>query len=286
MYRKYLSAAVACSALALILGAAPRSEVTLAPVDAVTKARDDVEIKFTIGGLVTKVHVKRGDHVEKGQKLIELEDLENKALIEFYRTQADSNLGVQARQADLELKKIEERATKQLVEKGSGTAIELDRAQVNRKIAALNVDAAELQRTLDGHRLAQYKAAHARYTRRAPWAGVIDNISISEGDTVEPLAPVGRLVVVDPLLIDAPVETRNVNQLKVGSPAWVRLKKTDGSQAIQGTINFIAQVADAASDTTLVGIEVSNPRYLKPGRHVTVSFSAPAGMASATSEEE
>jgi len=271
-------------ALAIMLTAhlCPSSaSATSLEVDAVTKARDDIEIKFTVGGMVTKMHVKRGDHVEKGQALIELEDEENEALIKFFRAQAESNLAVQAAEARYELAEVEERRFRELVALGSASPVEHERAEANKKVAYIEVQQAKLQQKLDRLRLVQYEARHDQYIRQAEKPAVITEVNLSVGETVEALAPVMRLVVLDPLVIDTPVPTPRVDELKVGQPAWVRLKGTDPNQAIQGKIEFINPVADAASDTTLVGIEVSGPRSLKPGQHVTVTFAQPTEMASA-----
>ena len=283
MHRTHLFQWLCLSVFAVTLSATRTSSAAI-EVDAVTKARDDIEIKFTVGGIVKTVHVKRGDRVEKGQTLIELEDEENKALIAATKLQAESDLAIQAREAELKLATLEAERLKKLVEKKSSSEFELERAIVERTLAELNLENAKLQKRLAGLELERYEATHARYTRKAPWAGLIDDITISEGDTVEPLAPIGRLVVLDPLVIDAPVQTVQVSKLKLGDPAWVRLVGSGPNEGIQGKIEFIAQVADAASDTTLVGIEVTNPRTLKPGRHVTVSFAPPSGMASASKQ--
>src|SRR5690606_18617156 len=122
---------------------------------------------------------------------------------------------------------------------------------------------------------------HEKYTIRAPQAGVMEEIIVDAGETVEALKPVMRMVVIDPLRIDAPVRTRETLELKVGDPAWVRSPLRKANDFIRGEIVHLASVADAASNTRLVRIEIPNDVGVPAGIHVQVSFKAPGELAQA-----
>lgn len=267
---------MSCAAILTLAGGVCRADI-----EAFTSARHDLDLGFTIGGKVIKVYVQPGERVEEGQVLLELLDEEGNALVKLYRLRATSDLKVKSAEEELKLARIEEEAIRKAYEKDAAKPIELDRAQIRTALADLAVALAKQEVEEAMFQLRQTMARHDQYVLRAPMAGVVDALEIAEGETVEPLKPVLRLVVTDPLQVDAAVPTDQTLNLKAGGPAWVQCSLPGFGKAIQGRIVHLAFVADAASNTRLVRIEVPNPDRLPAGSHVTVSFSPPAGVASA-----
>ena len=95
------------------------------------------------------------------------------------------------------------------------------------------------------------------------------------GESVEQQTKVIRVVSIDPLWIEVPVPLETARTLKLGNTA--RVKFADLKDAQQGKITHIAAVADAASDTLQVRLEVPNSALRPAGERVRVDFSA--GMA-------
>ncbi len=243
-------------------------------VEAVTKARHDLKLGFTVGGKVGRVLVKPGDTVEQGQVLMELEDEEGKALVELYTIRVNSDLEARSAKAALQLAQVEERAIRKAFENDAAKPIEVERAQIRTTQAKLELSMAYQRGEETKHQLNQASSRHDQYLMKATTAGVVDLISVSEGELVETLKPVLRLVVIDPLWIDASVPTDQTLHLKPGDPAWVQVHLLGSSaQPIQGKILHLAQVADAASDTRIVRVEMPNDRDLPAGGPVTITFS-------------
>lgn len=272
----------ACS-LALVV-----TSSALAQVAAVTTARHDLRLAFTVPGRVQSVTVKPGDRVEKGQPLIVLDDRAGEAQIAIYQDRADSTLSVDARQAALEQAQLEERGMLDAYREDAAGKLELDRKKLEVKIAQLELQKAKDERVQARRQLDAAKVAHESYTLDAPIAGVIEEVVVNVGETVEPLKPVLRLVVTNPLWIDAYAPLEQTLPLAVGGPAW-GINTTDvpaahnaGKKAIfEGKIVHIAQVADARSGTRLVRVEVSNTSSVPAGGHVTVYFSRQAAEEAA-----
>lgn len=274
-----LSVGSCLSVLAMLFAiAAP----ALAQVDAVTTARYDLKLGFTVGGKISKLNVKAGDKVEAGQVMLELEDEEGKALVELYQLRAVSDIEVKAAAENLALSKVEEKATRQAYERNAANPIELERAQVKVRVQQCELDLANRQREEVQRQLRQAVAKHEQYQLRAPTAGVVDLVNVEIGESVEPLKPVLKLVVKDPLWVDASVPLAQTLKLKVGDTAWVQSKLPGFDQPVMGKILHLAEVADAASDTRLVRIEVPNPQGVPAGAHVMVRF-APPGQEKAAS---
>jgi len=150
----------------------------------------------------------------------------------------------------------------------------------------LQLAQAKLEKAQLVYQLVRAKATHERYKLLAPLDGIIEQVAVAKGETVEQLKPVLMLVVTDPLWIDAWLPISQTLQLKTGAPAWVRIKLPDHyDKPAQGRIIHLSQVADAASDRRLVRVEMANPEQLPAGIEVTVSFDQPEGSAKADPQQ-
>lgn len=248
-------------------------------VDAVTRARHDLKLGFTTGGKVLKVHVKPGDKVAAGDVLLELDDKEGLAQIAIWKLRAESTVAVDAAAARLELAKLEEERVRGLVSKQAATPFELTRAEIQTRVETLNVAQATNDREEAQRQLETYSARHDRSVLRAPIDGAIEQVLVEPGEMVEDLKPVLRLVVTNPLRVDAFVPTAKSLTFKPGDAAWVEAKLAGFEQPIKGIIVHMAQVADASSDTRKVEVEIPNDVGLPAGGQVRVSFTRPTEMA-------
>lgn len=269
--------------LAFVLTVIVADGLCRAQVQAVTKARHDLKLGFTVGGKVAKVLVKPGDRVEKDQVLLTLDDDEGQAIVDLYKLRAASSLEVQAAEAALRLAEVEEKAIRRAFENDAAKPIEVERAQINTTRASLEVRMAIQRGQETQHQLDQASSRHKQYLLMAPLAGVVDMVTVAEGELVEELKPVLRLVVIDPLWIDASLPTKDTLGIKQGDPAWVQSQLSDNpTEPVKGKIIHLAEIADAASDTRLVRVEVPNPQQLPAGGQVTVSLTRPSATAMAT----
>ena len=273
MKMRFLSAAVILAGLAVI------PQGALAQHDAVTQPRYDLKMGFTVPGQVSVLKVKQGDHIKKGEVLGELEDSEGEALVKLYQIRTKSDLELKAAQAKHRLAIVEEKRLTYLVEQKAASAFELERAKASAEVAALEVDMASRQRLETEEQLKQAASRHDRYLLKAPIDGYVDQLGISVGENVEANKPVIRLVATETLWIDAAVPTGMTLKLKVGDNAWVRSKLEGYSKPIVGKIVFLASVADAASDTRPVRVEIANSQKLPAGGHVVVYFTDPDAKA-------
>lgn len=272
---KRFSPAAVLTVLLVGLGASP--QWASAQHDAVTQPRYDLKLGFTVPGQLSAVKVKQGDRVKKGDILGELEDSEGEALIKLYEIRSKSDLELKSAQAKLRLAIVEEKRVAYLVENKAGSTFELERAKASAEVAALEADMATRQRLETDEQLKQAASRHARYILKAPIDGVVDQLTVATGENVEANKPVIRLVSTETLWIDAAVPTGQTLKLKIDDKAWVRSKLEGFSKPIVGKIIFLASVADAASDTRPVRIEIANTQNLPAGGHVIVYFSDPDG---------
>lgn len=249
-------------------------------VEAIAAPRHDLRLGFTVAGRVAETLVQPGDRVTQGQPLVRLDDRETQAQIDLYALRAESELDELAAEAEWRLAQNEEARVRDAFSKAAAGAFEVERAALQTQRKETDFAIARQRRAEAQAMLRQARARHSEYTLLAPIAGVVEQVLVSPGEMVEASRPVLRLVVTDPLRIEAPVPTRDTMGLRVGDPAWIVVSLPDQKAAMRGAIEHIAQVADAASDTRVVRIEVANPTGLPAGCHVFVSFTAPDAAGS------
>jgi RND family efflux transporter MFP subunit len=256
-------------------------------VDAITVPRHDLRLGFTIDGKIQTINVKPGDRVKQGDVIVELRDDEGKTMLAEYQILLNSDLEVQAAKARMDLAEIDLKRITSLRNERASSNFEVVRAEASAKVATIEYELS--QRKLKELR-EQYNRAVARhneYILKAPIDGVVEQVTVEEGETVERTKPILRMVVTDPLWINAPVPTNQTLNLKVGDKAWITHKlRGQSGKPLEGKVIWIASVADAASDTRLVRVEVPNPQRLPAGGHVGVRFEEPKNDGDAVTKSQ
>ena len=207
--------------------AAPR--VTELMLRGRTEALRSVVIKAETEGQVAELLFERGDRVTEGQVLVRLGAKDRPAAV----TEA---------KALVEQRRIELQAAKSLSEKGYRAETQVAEAQ-----AAYDAAGAALER-------AQWALDNTKIT--APFEGSVDDRQVELGAYVEPGDAIARIVDLDPILVVAQVNEIDVGRLEVGGIGQVRL--ITGLE-VAGQVRFVAAMAEPATRTFRVELEVSNP---------------------------
>jgi membrane fusion protein, multidrug efflux system len=92
---------------------------------------------------------------------------------------------------------------------------------------------------------------------RAPWAGVISDVTVEVGKAAFSMAgaDLGTLVALDPMLAVVEVSERRLAGLKVGDMAEVRLIS---GETASGKVRFVSKTASQTTRTYRVEIELPN----------------------------
>lgn len=253
------------------------SSVASAQIEAIATPKSDLELSFTVSGRVDDVLVERGEEVETGDPLVRLDDSESEARLVLLRLRAESELEALAAEAEWKMAVADEKRVREAHARDAAADFEVERAELEVKRKRLAYELFEQRRIEARHQLRQAEIQHERYTLRAPSSGSVEDIRLEPGESVDALRPVIRVVQIDPLIVSAPTPLERSQSLEVGAPAWIRFRLPGESEARRGEIVHIAKVADAASETRLVRIELRNPDELPAGSPVLVFFEAPAG---------
>lgn len=265
--------AIAAAAAAALPASLPQVEMGIHPV---TRPSKDVTLAVVRSGLITSIPVKEGDTVKAGQVIIQLDDAAERSEAEQYKEEAENKTSVQAAEAELKQSRVDLKKMEQANAHGAATDLELQHAQLEVVIKELTLELARFKQAQARRKYEETQIIVDRMKLRSPIDGQVEIIVVHEGEAAEQLAKIVRVVQIDPLWIDVPAPLAMArSNLKAGQVARVTFENSDGTvQQVDGRIDRINVVADSASETLNVRVEVPNPTRRPAGEHVTVTFPA------------
>ena len=249
-------------------------------VTAVARPKQDLALAFTLPARVSQVLVKPGEVVKEGQILVHLDDSELKSQIELLKLRAASDLEERAAKAEWDMAKVEQQKWEEMRLQGAANELQLRKAVLETERSRLAYELFVQRRKEAELQLKEAEIRAKQYTLVSPIAGVVDDVIVEVGETVEPGRPVARVVETSVLRIDATVPTSDTLTLKVGGSSWI-LINLDQPVMLEGKINHIAAVADSGSQTRVVRVEATNQQQLPGGVSCEVFFTKPQ-LAAAT----
>jgi HlyD family secretion protein len=227
------------------------------------KARRRAALSPEMAGRVSSLPVRTGDIVRAGQLLLRLDTASDDAQVALQeRTVDGANAGsVEACQA-AELASRDLERARQLAAADLLAADRLDQAESRRDMTRAACEAARA-------RVAQARAALevARVARtykelRAPFDGVVAEVSAEVGEWVTPappgvpIPPVIEIIATQGLYVSAPLDEVDVAKVRVGQPVRITLDAFPG-RAFMGRLTRIAPyVVDVREQNRTFDVEV------------------------------
>ncbi len=259
--------------LALIGGLAPSRAGTL---QGITAPRADITLSFVVAGRISEVRVKEGDMVAKGQMLVRLYDEPEKIQCEQLKMLSEDRTKILAAQAELAQKRVDLKKVEMALAKGAASEWEAEHLHLDVRIAELALKSSRIEQAQYARRYRHAQSQLDLMRLQAPVAGLVEAVSVEAGESIGTLGPVVRLVQNDPLWIDLPVPLTDAVALEKGQDTWVHFPGVEAPVEPNAKIISIATVADAASDTLRVRVELPNPLMRPAGERVAVAFSPAA----------
>ncbi len=241
-------------------------------VQAVTIPSADVTLSFVVSGKIAEILVKEGDSVKKGALLAALHDDPERIQTEQLKVQAADMTRILSAKAELAQKIVDLEKLDAARKKGAVSDWEVAHMKLSVRMAKLALQAATIEHEQSQRQYSQAVQQLERMRIVSPIPGRVEKVSIEAGEGIEKLGPVVQLVRTDPLWLDVPVPLPQAKQLAMGQRAAVRFPGDPTGKSTDGRIVYISSVADAASDTLRVRIEVGNPSDRPAGERVTVGF--------------
>jgi len=246
----------------------------------VTRPSLDATMGFSVPTRVTEVLVKVGQEVKEGQLMVRGEDAEEAVFVKLQQLRAETDLPVQKAGKAAELAKLEYDGLLDAKNKGAGSPLELGRAKLTWEGAVIDLETAKISQRQEELQVERFQARVDKLQLKAPFSGKVDSISADVGQSVSENDKVLRVVNIDPLRIDVPTPTSMTLELnlKEGDPAWVLMQLPGEPKVRMGRVVGLSAVADSASATRAVRVEIPNPEGVIAGLNAWVRFREPTGQ--------
>jgi RND family efflux transporter MFP subunit len=243
-------------------------------IRAVTRPSADITMSFVQPGRIAAVHFKEGDAVKADQVLVRQDDMAEEVQLAQLKAQSEDMTQIRASEASLAQKQVDLQKLEKAAASNAATMLEVEHARLDVTIAGLSVELATFEHVQADRKYREQIIRVQNMQIKSPIDGWVEKIDVEVGESVNAATTeVIRVVQIDPLWIDVPVPLAQAARLKATMAARVEFPGVEGkSQAEQGRISFVAAVADAASDTLKVRIEIPNRAKRPAGEHVLVTF--------------
>jgi membrane fusion protein (multidrug efflux system) len=208
------------------------------------EAENNVFVSPQMGGAITKIFVKVGDYVAKGQKIATLDNSILRNSIQEVQLQLETAKTIFERQKNLWDQKI-------------GTEIQYIQAKssvesLERRIVTL--------RSQDGMNVVL-----------SPISGVVDEVRLKEGEIAAPGLGILRVVNLNDLKVVANISDTYAGTISKGN--MISIKFPDLNKEFKATISYVSQTINPSSRTFTVEAKVPNmDKSLKPNLSAIVSI--------------
>lgn len=198
--------------------------------------KQNIEMYPEVSGILSKVYVKEGDKVVKGQLLASIDD---------------GGLAQQVAQLEIQLglAKTTFERQKRLWEQKIGSEIQYLQAKTSYEAQQETVN--------------QLKKQLAKTSLRAPFSGIVDNVMIEQGSVVAPQSPIFRVINLDDMYIEIDVPESYIRDVVVGKDVQIEFPVLD--KKIQGEVRLAGNFINPANRTFRIEVGVPNDdKLIKP----------------------
>ena len=227
------------------------------------RTRKRAALSPEVGGRVAELRVREGDTVEKGQELLRIADddyeakaaLQARSLDAARATQREACLA--AEQAGRDYERYQRLARDEIVSQET-----LDQLESRRDVANATCEAAGAQVLQAGSALDLARVELGKTILRAPFDGIVAEVSTEVGEWVTPsppalpVPPVLELIASSSIYVSAPLDEVDLGRVKVGLPVRVTMDAFPGRE-LPGRVTRVAPyVLDLEEHSRTFEIEV------------------------------
>jgi RND family efflux transporter MFP subunit len=215
----------------------PAISGTLQPQDAAT-------VNAEVAGSVLETYVDRGEHVQRGQLLLRIDDFaERQAFLSAQSAAQSAKLAAENAESDLQRDTRLYRA---------GAIAERDLEATRRALASAQATSADAQ-----SRLATAKQQLERARVTSPLTGTVSDRPVNAGDVVQPGTPL--ITVIDPssMRLEAAVPADQAPDIRLGAPVRFSVSAYPGRIFI-GVVQRVNPAVDPTTRQVLIFVSLPN----------------------------
>lgn len=241
-------------------------------LEGVTTPSADVSASFTIPALVEELKVKEGQFVKKGDILaIQQKQVEEQQLVRL-RKEATATALIDKANVEIDYYTKDVESLKEALLKGASSKKELNDSILKLKTAELSLKEAKFNKEIAALKVKELESKITQYILRSPVDGIVEKLSIEPGESPKTGEEHIRIVSVVPMWVEVPVPRNIAITLRKSHQAEVFFPDTEKGESAK--IVYISPVADTASDTVRVRLELANEKKRLVGERVKVTFEA------------
>jgi multidrug efflux system membrane fusion protein len=194
-----------------------------------TQAKDEVDVRAEVEGVVQAIHFDKGDRVKKGDTLCEIRLNDRGAKV--------AQAAALVAQTQKELQVAQDLYKQGFRSKTQLAQSEAAYAQAQAGLATMNV-------------------ALANTHIKAPFDGIVDDRYVNAGDYMRPGDKCEMVIAPEPFLATGTVSEQDVGGISLGDPATVKLVTGEN---VTGKVSFVADRADQMTRAFRIEVELPNP---------------------------
>lgn len=233
--------------------------------------RQSLDLAPGIAGQIEQVYVREGDTVRRSQTVAVLDathDRQELAMAEVNLRAAEADV-VRSR---LELADADNRLANRLTIPDAFPKEEIRRAEIQKQMAAANLDGAQARAAVQRTRVAQARDRLSRSALRAPADGRITRRYAEPGSLAGPGQPVVRLIGDDRLIVRFATPPDEARALRTAA----RLGISTGGGSVPAVVESVSPEVDPPSGMVIVVAALDGAAAVKPGSVVRVHREEPA----------
>ncbi|EAR51223.1 hypothetical protein OG2516_14451 [Oceanicola granulosus HTCC2516] len=257
-----------------LAGSALAEEV--APVTCLIEPAETAELSFAVEGLVSAVHVARGDVVAAGDVLAELEASVEAVQLELAQARAEDTHRVEAARARFAYLDDQAERAERLARNRSVPESQAREARMEAEVARQDLATAMTDRDLAAIEARSAAARLAQKRLRAPMPGIVTERALAVGELHQAQRPVLTLARIDRLKVEAFPPIDYIGAVAPGDVLTVRPEAPVGGE-YAATVSVVDRVFDAATGTFGLELTLDNADLALPaGLRCELVFAPPA----------
>jgi RND family efflux transporter MFP subunit len=231
----------------------------------------DATLSFIRSGQIIEVTVKKGDKIKAGQLLARLDDSLEKTKLSQLQEELRHEAKINVEKAKLTQKKKDLLSLEEAAKDGATSIKEVDTArlevvQLEYSIKILYFEKSQLSKQIDEQKILQKQTQLI-----ALEDGIVEDVSVERGESIERLNEIFRIVRIDPLWVEVNIPLDKSKKLKLGAELQVLFPNSDSKETIKkGKIIYRSSIADPGSETLRFRLEIENSGQRLAGERVKV----------------
>jgi RND family efflux transporter MFP subunit len=233
--------------------------------DCLIEARQNLDIRSSVEGVIESLQVQRGSAVRKGQVIAQLFSGPERAALEVARSRATMEGELRSAEARLDLSRKKFERSEELVKKNFVSASARDEAEADYRLALEQVRASKENRRLAELEVKRAEEVLSQREIRSPVNGIVIDVMLRPGELTSSNQkdPIAKVAEVDPLNVELILPVSAFGKIKRGQTATVMPEAPLGG-SYTARVEIVDPIFDAASGTFGVRLTLANPQRRIP----------------------